>query len=52
MASRALRRGRGIRTGLEDTPVLPNEQPVPDNAALVRTAATLMAEHGIDLAEG
>jgi uncharacterized protein (DUF849 family) len=50
--ARALRRGHGIRTGLEDTPVLPNGQPAPDNAALVRTAAAMMAEHGIDLAEG
>ena len=49
--ARALRRGHGMRTGLEDTPVLPNGQPAPDNAALVRTAAAMMAEHGIDLAE-
>jgi uncharacterized protein (DUF849 family) len=33
-----------MRTGLEDTPVLPNGQPAPDNAALVRTAAAMMAE--------
>ena len=49
--ARALRCGHGMRTGLEDTPVLPNGQPAPDNAALVRTAAAMMAEHGIDLAE-
>lgn len=40
---RALRRGHGIRTGLEDSPVLPDGSPAPDNAALVRAAATLIA---------
>lgn len=39
---RALRRGHGIRTGLEDTPVLPDGRPAPDNAALVRAAVALM----------
>jgi uncharacterized protein (DUF849 family) len=38
---RALARGRGIRTGLEDTLVLPDGTLAPDNAALVRTAASL-----------
>ena len=40
----ALRRGHGIRTGLEDTPVLPDGRPAPDNAALVRAAVALVAE--------
>lgn len=47
---RALGRGHGIRTGLEDTPVLPDGQAAPDNAALVRAAAAMMAERGIALA--
>lgn len=46
---RALRRRHGIRTGLEDTPVLPDGQLAPDNAALMRAAAALMAEHGYAL---
>lgn len=41
---RALDRGHGIRTGLEDCPVLPDGSPAPDNAALVRAAAALIAE--------
>jgi uncharacterized protein (DUF849 family) len=45
---RALRRGHGMRTGLEDTPVLPDGQLAADNAALVRAAAALMAELGVD----
>jgi uncharacterized protein (DUF849 family) len=36
--SRALARGHGIRTGLEDTPVLPDGRLAADNAALVRAA--------------
>lgn len=44
---RALRRGHGIRTGLEDTPVLPDGQLAPDNAALVRAAAAMMVERGV-----
>jgi uncharacterized protein (DUF849 family) len=40
---RALARGHGIRTGLEDTPVLPDGQLAPDNAALVRAAAAMIA---------
>jgi uncharacterized protein (DUF849 family) len=40
---RALGRGHGIRTGLEDTDVLPDGSPAPDNASCVRAAARLMA---------
>ena len=40
---RAVERARGIRTGLEDTVLLPDGQLAPDNAALVRAAATLRA---------
>ena len=40
---RALARGHGIRTGLEDTTVLPDGTIAPDNAALVRAAAALRA---------
>jgi uncharacterized protein (DUF849 family) len=40
---RALERGHGIRTGLEDTTVLPDRSPAHDNATLVRAAAALMA---------
>ena len=47
--ARGLGRGHGIRTGLEDTPVLPDGQLAPDNAALVRAAAAMMAERGIAL---
>jgi uncharacterized protein (DUF849 family) len=43
---RALARGHGIRTGLEDTPVLPDGRPAPDNAALVRAAALMRATFG------
>lgn len=45
---RALRRGHGIRTGLEDTAVLPDGRPAPDNAALVRAAVAMIAELGFD----
>jgi uncharacterized protein (DUF849 family) len=41
--ARALARGHGIRTGLEDTTVLPDGTPAPDNAALVRAAVAMMA---------
>ena len=41
--ARALARGHGIRTGLEDTTVLPDGRPAPDNAALVRAAAAMLA---------
>jgi uncharacterized protein (DUF849 family) len=40
---RGLARGHGIRTGLEDTGVLPDGSPTPDNAACVRAAAELIA---------
>jgi uncharacterized protein (DUF849 family) len=36
---RALERGHGIRTGLEDTPLLPDGSPARDNAELVAAAA-------------
>jgi len=45
---RALRRGHGIRTGLEDAPFLPDGQLAPDNAALVRAAVALMARLASD----
>jgi uncharacterized protein (DUF849 family) len=38
---RALRRGHGIRTGLEDTGVLPDGRPAAGNADLVRAAVEL-----------
>jgi uncharacterized protein (DUF849 family) len=41
---RALERGHGIRTGLEDTPVLPDGGLAAGNADLVRAAASLIAE--------
>jgi uncharacterized protein (DUF849 family) len=40
--ARGLRRGHGIRTGLEDTTVLPNGSLAPDNAALVRAAVEMI----------
>ena len=46
---RALRRGHGIRTGIEDTTVLPDGRLASDNATLVRAAATMMARLGLDL---
>jgi uncharacterized protein (DUF849 family) len=42
VAERALGRGHGIRTGLEDTTVLPDGCPAADNATLVRAAAAMM----------
>lgn len=39
---RALERGHGIRTGLEDITCLPNGQPAKDNAELIRAAIRLM----------
>ena len=41
--SRALRRGHGTRAGLEDTTRLPDGQPAPDNASLVRLAAEMIS---------
>jgi uncharacterized protein (DUF849 family) len=43
VAERALRRGHGIRTGLEDTTDLPDGRPAPDNATLVRAAAAMIS---------
>jgi uncharacterized protein (DUF849 family) len=40
---RALAGGHGIRTGLEDTVVLPDGTLAPDNAALVRAAVAMVA---------
>ena len=40
---RAHERGHGIRTGLEDTTVLPDGRPPADNAELVRVAAAMRA---------
>jgi uncharacterized protein (DUF849 family) len=40
----ALSRGHGIRTGLEDTTVLPDGHPAPDNASLVRAAAAMISQ--------
>src|SRR6476661_60656 len=43
---RALDRGHGIRTGLEDVVVLPDGTPARDNAELVAAAVQLIHEHG------
>jgi uncharacterized protein (DUF849 family) len=40
---RAVERGHGIRTGLEDTPVLPDGRVASGNAELVAAAAALLA---------
>jgi uncharacterized protein (DUF849 family) len=40
---RALARGHGMRTGLEDITVLPDGRPAEDNADLVRTAAAMLS---------
>ena len=42
---RALERGHGIRTGLEDITLLPNGRPARDNADLVAAAARLIRTH-------
>ncbi|HET7469047.1 MAG TPA: 3-keto-5-aminohexanoate cleavage protein [Gemmatimonadales bacterium] len=42
---RALSRGHGIRTGLEDVTVLPDGSPARDNAELVAAAAALIRAH-------
>jgi uncharacterized protein (DUF849 family) len=42
---RALHRGHGIRTGLEDVAVLPDGRPTENNAQLVRAALKMIAEH-------
>ena len=41
---RALVRGHGIRTGMEDVAVLPDGRPAKDNAQLVEAARSLMAQ--------
>ena len=46
MSERALRRGHGMRTGLEDAPFLPDGRPAADNAELVRAASALIARLG------
>jgi uncharacterized protein (DUF849 family) len=43
VSERAARRGHGIRTGLEDTTVVPDGRPAKDNAELVREAKYLLA---------
>ena len=40
---RAITRGHGIRTGLEDTLHLPDGRLAPDNASLVREAARMLS---------
>jgi uncharacterized protein (DUF849 family) len=42
---RALERGHGIRTGLEDITVLPDGKQARDNADLVAAAARLIRTH-------
>lgn len=42
VSERALRRGHGIRTGLEDTTVLADGRPAAGNAELVRAARAMM----------
>lgn len=42
---RALDRGHGIRTGLEDITLLPDGKPARDNADLVAAAARLIRKH-------
>jgi uncharacterized protein (DUF849 family) len=41
---RGAARGHGIRTGLEDTPVLPDGSPASGNGELVEAAAAILAE--------
>jgi uncharacterized protein (DUF849 family) len=43
VSERAARRGHGIRTGLEDTTVMPDATPAKGNAELVREARRLLA---------
>jgi uncharacterized protein (DUF849 family) len=43
VSDRAIARGHSIRTGLEDTTVLPDGMLAPDNAALVRRAAAMLS---------
>ena len=46
VSGRALARGHGIRTGLEDTTVLPDGRPAVDNAHLVRVAMAMIGAAG------
>ena len=46
---RAVERGHGIRTGLEDTTVLPDGRVASGNGQLVAAAASLLAQGGSDL---
>jgi uncharacterized protein (DUF849 family) len=48
VSERAVRRGHGMRTGLEDVLVLPDGQPAPDNASLVTAAVALMRAAGVE----
>ena len=45
VCQRAVDRGHGIRTGLEDTVVLPDGQPTRDNSDLVRAAAAMLSPY-------
>jgi len=49
---RAAARGHGIRTGLEDTPVLPDGRPAAGNGELVAAAAALIDEVSTNAAAG
>lgn len=49
---RALERGHGIRTGLEDVTLLPDGRPARDNAALVAAAAGVIRAHARAHAHG
>jgi uncharacterized protein (DUF849 family) len=46
VSARAVARGHGMRTGLEDTTVMPDGTPATDNAALVREAVSLIRAVG------
>jgi uncharacterized protein (DUF849 family) len=48
VSARGASRGHGIRTGLEDTTVLPDGRRAADNADLVRAAAALIVGSGED----
>jgi uncharacterized protein (DUF849 family) len=44
VSARGARRGHGIRTGLEDTTVMPDGRPATDNAELIREAKLLLPD--------
>jgi len=46
VSERGARRGHGIRTGIEDTTLMPDGTLAPDNATLVRAAVQLLARRG------